>query len=323
MIIRDIIPAPKFLPPPDTECSLVDSTTYYGIEIETEGARMRRDVLDDQLQYWDVTVDGSLKSSSPFELIFVQPLVGAQIEAALEEFRLISIPAQFKFPLNTGVHFHMNVSDLTLEQVRRLMYISIVCESALIQYSGKKFNNSFCIPVSCVSHELIGRIGNFLSQEAMWDYSDVSSMKYLTINPASIFKLGTIEYRMMAGTGDVEKITDFLNVLGTLRKYAIETELDPRRDLDYLTNPRDMMAFLTDIWGRDVAMKMRHPNLHQHMVASSLAARLGMYPKSGHEFQHWVLRRGTQDYEYTSDKPSFNFNHQTWSTAADELEELS
>ena len=289
--VRDLVNSPKFAPPvPHPE--ILDDT-YIGIEVETEGSGVRPYDADEALQYWRCTEDGSLKSNSPWEFIFVSPMAGGQVVTALEELDEYLSGTPVKYPLNTGVHVHINVGDLNTKELRRFVYLLLVTESALLKYSGGKFNNNFCLPWKNVSMHMMQAFGQFLEvSHSMPDMME--GMKYATINVASIFKLGTVEVRTLTGTHSKDVILDWVNVLLRLKEFAV-TRLKGDDVLDYATSKRSVIEFLKIIWDDATVRKMLHKELHKDMLSASLMARVILFPKNGKEF-----RKGFTDTQDTA-----------------------
>lgn len=278
----------KLPPPIGGESALIDPGTYLGVEIETEFARGSLDAINRTLQYWRVTLDGSLQSASPYEFVFVGPLAGGQVDLALAEIGAVFDNIKPEFPLTTSIHVHMNVADLTRSELRRLLYVAFVCESALIQYSGNRRNNPFCNPAYGMAFDNLSSLGWFLDGNG--PEIEESRFRYLGINASAMLTHGTVEFRMMAGTGDPKRIMDWLNVLLYLKQFAISSDLDPRDDTDLINNPKDIRQFLRGIWPDSVVTRMLHPGLYKHMVLGSLAARFILFPKSDHEFRVFLQR---------------------------------
>lgn len=283
MLMRDIVGSPKFLPT-DEEGPLSDNSTYLGVEVETEGSGLSGGT-GDALGYWRMISDGSLKSTSPWEFIFAQPLAGKQVTQALTELEKLLDPTTVEYPVNTSVHVHMNIGDLSKEELRHLIYLSVVVESALVRYSGNKVDNCFCIPWGNTSPSLLQEVGWFLDEKGGGCH-DLA--RYTTVNFASAFTLGTIEFRTMTGTHNKQAILDWIEVLLALKRYALQTVHDPRSRLDYMLTHKNLTKFLGDIWEPKVVRRMMHRNLHQDMQRSSLVARLGLLPKSRNELERWV-----------------------------------
>ena len=285
MLMRDIVGSAKFLPTTEVG-ALSDNTTYLGVEVETEGSGLLN-FAGDSLGWWKQIADGSLKSFSPWEFIFAQPLAGDQVVSALTELEELLDPTTVEYPVNTSVHVHMNIGDLTREQLRHLVYLCVVTESALVQYSGGKRDNPFCIPWGHCSPHILQELGWFLEDKGM---GCDGMTRYTTVNVASAFTLGTIEFRTMTGTHSKEAILGWIEVLLALKRYALETVHDPRSRLDYMLTGKNLTKFLGDIWEPSVVKRMLHRDLHEDMKRSSLIARVCLLPKSYREMSSWVRK---------------------------------
>ena len=120
MEVRQIVGSQKFSPSAPSGV-LLDDDVHIGIEIETEGMGISRAACDKALSYWSVVLDGSLKSANPLEFVLCHPMSGETLVLALNEIREFFKKTKPQFPLNTSVHVHMNVGDLTLDQLRKII----------------------------------------------------------------------------------------------------------------------------------------------------------------------------------------------------------
>jgi hypothetical protein len=283
MLVRDCVGSKKFTPVPE-QGPLSDNTTHLGVEVETEGSGLDPSV-GPNLSWWNLTSDGSLKSAYPWEFVFVQGLAGQQVVDALDELEVLLDGTGVEYPINTSVHVHMNVGDLTKEQLRRFAYLCVVTESALVQYSGARTSSPFCIPWGHCNPTLLATLGYFLDD----NQNHAELPKYTSVNFNSVFRLGTVEFRTMKGTHNKQEILDWIEVLLALKSYALRAS-DARDNLDYMVTDRSLVRFLKDIWPSRVVQRMMHPNLHDDMRGSSLNARMGLYPKSHREIYNFIFR---------------------------------
>lgn len=271
--------------------SLVDDSVLIGIEVETEDSKLDILKANKDLYYWRVETDGSLKSHFPYEFILKEPVQGATLEAAILELDTYLSQTEVKYPHNTSLHVHVDVSDLDTEQLRSFVYLAVSLESALIKISGNRRNNIFCMPFGGSDGILLSELGKSLDAfKPSPDYDWVEFGKYSTVNFACVRTLGTVEFRTHVGTHKQPEITKWLNVLLALRKYAVEsvTRGLALNVLDYVTSKRTLRDFLLDIWPGSIVAEMLHRELHQDVCRGAFITRLALFPKSYDEFYSWL-----------------------------------
>lgn len=285
--IFEMVGSPKF-PPGAGEGPLIDNETLLGVEVETENTKRPKEFFK-KLKYWMLTIDGSLKSPFPYEFVFCGPLRGHDVVAALKELEhVLTEETSVEFPHNTSVHVHMNVGDLSCEELKRFIYLCMVVESALIQVSGNRRNNGFIVPWSCHSPKSLGDIGTFLETEGQ---HNMGVNKYNTFNLGSVYEHGSVEFRTMKGTCSSLEILDWIDILLKLKKYCIENTVDPRDIMDYSTSRSSVKEFLLQVWDVDIVKRMMHPGIQESMLHNSFVARLALFPKPAMELETWLVEQ--------------------------------
>lgn len=190
-------------------------TTYVGVEVELEKIHMTSNGPSSV----SITNDGSLKLDGK-EFITI-PIRFFYLEQELN--RLFS---SFKSPhvsSRCSIHVHMNARDFTQAELYRFILLYLIFEKSLFNFSGDRFSNIFCTPLS--SHL------SFVQREVkrLWLTGGVTNMtwfKYFALNLCPIWggeegdgdkKIGTVEFRHMAGTTDVSRIIEWINLIVSLK----------------------------------------------------------------------------------------------------------
>lgn len=207
-----------------------------GLELETENANRDPhfyiDYSEKKGMLWNVDRDGSLRGgeaayefiSRPTQLQHIIPELGAFLQFAKFNER--------NYSDRCSVHVHTNVTDFTQDMLASLALTYTVIEETLFQYVNHfkaptkegycRDTNLYCIPWSqCrLNYKLIEGIFNPSQKKfAKWQ-------KYTALNLVPITTQGTVEWRHMHGTADMEKLTRWLNVIGSIMRYAKRTPLD-------------------------------------------------------------------------------------------------
>lgn len=276
---------------PHVKCGekLIDSSVLIGLEVETENCNLSAEAAG-RIPMWQLTLDHSLKSRQPYEFIFSSPYRGADVEQALKVLSRKLDRTPVCYPHNTSVHVHVDVSDMDTEELRTFLYLALTFESALIQVSGNRRNNVFCMQIGAGSITAVTEFGrafdSYLNGEPYGVDVYSRSLKYSAVNPMPILTHGTLEFRTHEGTHDPDRLIKWINILLSLRKYAVEaSKAGPAMlTVDYSTRGIPLAEFMREIWDEATVQEMLHDNLHHDVTQSSLAARMALFPKSRHDF---------------------------------------
>lgn len=185
----------------------------FGIEVEAENC----DNINPKAMhkaYWNMTADNSLRNNG-VEFVSV-PLRSTQIEPALSQLQTWFTP-EVTFSPRTSVHVHMNVRDLTIDQITNLIFVYTSVEDVLFKWVGHgRDNNVFCTKIT--ETDYVRNFIQFLSDPHVvatnyWN-------KYTAFNLVPIQDKGTVEFRHLYGTADIPTIVMWVNFLSMLKTYA-------------------------------------------------------------------------------------------------------
>lgn len=186
---------------------------YVGIEIELEKVKVGAFPTTFYMEE-----DHSLKVEGR-EFISI-PIRAKYLEVELT--RLFNGLFQYDTSVRCSTHLHMNVRDMTVEQVHKLLILYMIFEKSLFNFAGQnRWKNNFCTPLfSCPRHITKW----FITPCAHW-------YKYFALNLSPIFggqskKTGTIEFRHMGGCSDVPKIISWVNLITSLKSAAIKMPME-------------------------------------------------------------------------------------------------
>jgi hypothetical protein len=199
----------------------VDIDLLYGVELEIEGLdsdidrRAARVVTG--INYHE---DGSLRNNGG-EYVTL-PMDHRHLVYVLNQFFMKNKLTGDNYSERTSVHIHANCQDLTMEQLRLVLTLYQIMERVLFNFikDGRE-DNIFCVPWSeC----LLGSQG----------FHDINSLtnkinrwkKYTALNLLPLRTQGTIEFRHMAGTPDLDRIMTWADIIGSLFKFARTEKYD-------------------------------------------------------------------------------------------------
>lgn len=183
---------------------------HVGLELEIEKWANRGIELTG-FMYKD---DGSLRGSHVEAITY--PTKGKFLENKLIEFFAVHGVKPTNYSERCSTHVHMNVQDMTFEQVKTLALIYQTVERLMFGFIGNdRENNIFCVPW----HQS-GVTANFASR--LVGAANVKTwIKYCALNLEPAARFGTVEFRHMEGTCDVPRILKWVNLVSCLKKYAM------------------------------------------------------------------------------------------------------
>ena len=195
-------------------------TALVGIEIEIE--KMYNGAAP--THYWNQKPDGSLRDCG-MEFASI-PLRGYQVPYALEHlFKEIKERGnKYHFSPRTSVHVHLNVRDMTWDQIKSLTLLYAIFEKHFFAIAGTKREESiFCVPLYKTAElQYLRDLPNYCYT---WH-------KYSAINLGTILgnddvsRMGTIEFRHLYGTDDINIIINWINNIMCLRQACIKYSYD-------------------------------------------------------------------------------------------------
>lgn len=199
-----------------------DPILLYGVELEIEHC--------EQYDNWRVagitaTEDGSLRNFGK-EFITV-PMSYSNLAFCLNTFFTKAKLTEENYSERTSVHIHANVQDLTMPQVGTICLLYTVFEPLFYAFAGgDRDKNIFCVPWSETS----------LSQNYITNFVDggLNSVKrwqkYTGLNILPVFKQGTLEFRHLPGTNDLQRILTWCRIIARLWQWARNNDFYETRE---------------------------------------------------------------------------------------------
>ena len=180
-----------------------------GIEVEVENAgRAQVEPI-----VWYQKSDGSLRNNGIEWVSY--PLPTNQIERALTWLYKYVLHSKVDFSIRTSIHIHLNVRNMTPDQVRSLIIAYMAVEKLLFKFEGTgRYKSIFCVPLEECS--LLDILNTYIENDFHGDFW----MKYTAFNLCPIMSFGTVEFRHMHGTKDFKKIMDWISLIQRLELYA-------------------------------------------------------------------------------------------------------
>lgn len=191
-----------------------------GIEIEVEGVR-----LPHTEKYWRMEKDGSLRGPENMEYVLAQPMSLKDAKKALKylSVRYNENETEVHDTVRAGVHVHVNVQTLTAVELYNFITLYLILEELLVKFCGDfRQGNLFCLRSSDAGF-LIDELKAAARQKNFKRlYSD--NLRYSSINVKALGTYGSLEFRAMRGTRDLDLIYSWAEILVGLREVAKQYE---------------------------------------------------------------------------------------------------
>lgn len=196
----------------------IATTGLFGVELEVEGKKIKAPVDG----AWKGAKDGSLRGES-LEYILKKPLSYDKTLEAFSELRNWFVYCQSTLipSFRTSLHVHVNMLDLTKEQIVSFIYLSHLVEDVLVRYCGEtRIGNRFCLRTRDAEWK-VKQLKYWISQSDYRGRLRQETLKYSAINIATLSSYGSIEFRSMRATVDENELIPWLSVLQNLYDIAI------------------------------------------------------------------------------------------------------
>lgn len=224
----------------------VNPNLVIGMELETENCVQLTGAAYADIaarNFFNIETDGSLRGVA-YEFIS-RPMQSQHAISAMTSFLTSTGFTDNNYSDRCSVHIHVNCIDLELEQVGNVALLYNVLEEILFEFvGGSRDTNIFCIPWNqCRQHYNL--VANFIK-----DPSSVLAgwSKYTALNLLPLKSQGTIEFRQMHGTANVEKLTKWINIIGAIFMYATKVELkDLIETIKTLNTTSHYAAFFNEV----------------------------------------------------------------------------
>jgi hypothetical protein len=221
---------------------------YVGVELEVENCSpSQQQRLLDTSHYWEIKEDHSLRDG--VEFVLAQPLMGEQLSESLVQFS--NSVTRYSVGPRTSTHVHLNMRQDTdtLESLRNLCLLYFMYEDAFFALSDRSRKwCSYCHPFEESPPEpllAVLRGHNIDAVSASLSDSYQNSNRYYGLNLYALQRYGTIEFRHMPGTRDIDKLRVWIRLLMELKKAATALADEEVNLFEVFNSPDSMAAIET------------------------------------------------------------------------------
>lgn len=222
----------------------VNADYAIGIEVEVENAGNVNAIPRGSV--WQLISDGSLRNTG-VEYI-TTPIPARYAPQVLQQLMSQILNGDCCFSPRTSVHVHLNCQDLELHQVLDFMLLYTVYERLFYKFAGRgRIRNIYCVPITETD----------LMVELCEKGVGKSWLKYTGLNMCPLRTsrddgqgYGTLEFRHMHGTFNVEKLSIWINLITKLKSFTLANDTKYIREL--VSSMDDTFAFdklLFEIFG--------------------------------------------------------------------------
>lgn len=205
-------------------------TSFIGLEAEYEGVKDRNLPPHTFADFWQYHEEGSLKDFGA-EYVFSTPLFGIDAYNATQWLVSHAKTSGWKCTKRTGIHVHLDVRDLSIPQLAGLCIVYGAIEAILYRWVGDGRSSShFCIPLYVADEALLSvcTILKAAFQDEREEDGELALnaseafQRYAGFNLQALFKFGSIEFRHLNTTHDLDRIVDWINIVMSLKAVAFK-----------------------------------------------------------------------------------------------------
>lgn len=221
------------------------SNQIIGIEVEVENTNFKNGIPDGSP--WQEKGDGSLRNNG-YEFVS-KPIYAHDAPSALQQLLVDILGEDCHFSPRTSVHIHLNVQDLTQAQVTDLVLVYLLFEKLFYRFAGKGRHRSiFCVPIQDTG--LADFLGSHGCINHAWEKYTGLNLCPIVGNRDGVHAYGTVEFRHMHGTFDVEKLSIWIDLITSLKDYILKKGTDPIRELvSKATSKYDFEPLAHEVFG--------------------------------------------------------------------------
>lgn len=197
---------------------------HIGVEVELENAaHIQRGFIG-----WEAHRDGSLRNNG-MEFIFDGPVGGKEAYDRLINFQqiienpLVNRGVMPICAVRSSVHVHVNVNDLTPQQIGSMLGLYIVFETPIFKTFApeRAAGNHFCRPFKdCLE---MSQVFYWLKRDWSTFENNINSPRigrYCALNLKAMFKFGSIEFRHHGGEWRSDKLIQWINTCLSFKRAA-------------------------------------------------------------------------------------------------------
>ena len=238
----------------------------FGLEVELEGKKIVTELYP-VADYWKIHQDGSLRAnklgSQACEYVFRHPLSLKGTEAALKALieYLTETPGVEVFDsYRTSIHVHVNCLNESIRTIVNFITLSIIFDELFVSQNGEtRIGNNFCLR----SRDAEGQIADLIQSVSKYGslYNLAANDRYSSVNMSGLLKFGTVEFRSLECTTDLNRIMHWVKSVQALKVSARGYE-NPREIIGKFSR-KGPLGFMISHLGDQSEKYTQVPGAHQ------------------------------------------------------------
>ena len=216
----------------------------FGVEVEAE----LLDRNDERVpMQWRQELDHSLRGEA-FEYVLKNPT--SLDEASEDVIELYNTKlTDVSDSVRAGVHVHINVQQKTPLEILNIITLATILEGPMSHMCGEgRKGNLFCLRTLDAEQYCI-ELGAFV-ESGDWTYISNDKVRYSFLNPTSLFKYGSLEFRGLRTPTNPQPILEWLQVIHNLVDKA--ASYNNPTDIISDMSGEGVLEFVSSTLGREV-----------------------------------------------------------------------
>jgi hypothetical protein len=258
-----------------------------GIEIEMEGEGLPDP--DDTPHPWMHHNDGSLRGENA-EYVLQEPVHREDVKGSLDRLwdQFDGQDAYLKPSDRCGVHVHVNVQELTSEQVIRFAVLYYILEEVLLdRFPDDRQGNLYCLRALDAQY-VIGLLVQTI-EYAHTGYLNDDNVRYGALNFSSLGKYGSLEFRSMNTTPQPAPIEAWVRILCAIKDAALRYP-SARAIVEDMSSAGP--KFMENIFGEDMKLMPKWGPLTQEKLYRGVRLVQDVaYAKIGRRDGGWAQKK--------------------------------
>lgn len=205
--------------------------------------------------YWEKQHDdGSLREGG-CEQVTRGGIVGSGIRKAVEEICALAKTRKWKTGVpRASIHIHLDVTDLDVDKRELAVLVCnyMLVEHILFAYAGdwrRSTGYAVAIEDGQIDFKAIGDLLFRLLSKEEFQRVAKNLSKYQALNLNPLVRFGTIEFRHMPTTWDVERVMDWINMILAIKKSSTDERFkEPLKTLSALGPEKYCAEVFGKIW---------------------------------------------------------------------------
>ena len=228
-----------------------DANRTFGIEIEFKSTRGAYEIAEMLTaagietmstgythvctDYWKIVTDASV--SGGWELVSPPLAYNEASFAQIETVSRVLTGLGARIDRQCGLHVHHHAGDLTIAQIGKVLALYAKHETfidAMMPASRRGTANCYCQSLN-IRGDVARTVEAFAACRSRDDLERLLVSRYFKVNPAALWRHGTLEFRQHAGTIEAAKIVAWVKITrALLEKGAAAKSVDARGTPNYL-----------------------------------------------------------------------------------------